>query len=90
MKPLQVNDVRLQAAFRSLLFATANVETLPVDAAIAERAAELRARYRMKTPDALHAATAIVSGCDAFLTNNGTDFRRVTEFKVLVLGELET
>lgn len=32
---------------------------------------DLRAKYiRLKTPDALHLAAAILSGCDVFLTND--------------------
>jgi len=33
-------------------------------------AAEIRATYRIGAVDALHLATAIVGGCDAFLTND--------------------
>ncbi len=34
------------------------------------RAAELRARHSLKTPDALHLATAQYHGCTAFWTND--------------------
>jgi len=33
-------------------------------------ATDLRARYRLKTPDALHLAAAITAGCDEFWTND--------------------
>lgn len=59
-----------------------------VDAAIAERAAALRARYTLRTPDALQIATALHAGCQGFLTND-TALRRVTDLRVLVLHELE-
>jgi predicted nucleic acid-binding protein len=42
----------------------------------------------MRTPDALHVATAIDAGCDAFLTND-TGIKRVHEIAVLVLDDLE-
>jgi predicted nucleic acid-binding protein len=64
------------------------MQTIPVNETIAARAAYLRAKYRLRTPDALHAATAIVSGCDAFLTNDVT-FRRVNEIPILILDDLE-
>jgi predicted nucleic acid-binding protein len=35
-----------------------------------DRAAEIRAQYGFKTPDAIHLAAAVVSGGDAFLTND--------------------
>lgn len=33
-------------------------------------AAEIRARYGLRTPDALHLAAAQLAGCDAFWTND--------------------
>ena len=62
---------------------------LDTDATIAEVAADLRARYNLRTPDALQAATALHSGCEAFLTNNDKHFRRATDLQVLILNELE-
>ncbi len=47
-----------------------NMEFLPIDKTIAISAARLRARYQLRTPDALHAATAISAGVDGMLTND--------------------
>lgn len=85
--PFETGNVSYQRAYREMLLNTASITTLPVTASIAEKAAELRARHRLRTPDALHIATALVSGCDAFLTND-LKLKRVTEIQVLVLGEL--
>jgi predicted nucleic acid-binding protein len=60
----------------------------PVSLAIADSAARLRARYNLRTPDALHVATAINAGCQAFLTNDNT-LKRVTELSILILDDLE-
>jgi len=49
--------------------------------------AELRARHNLRTPDALQIAAALVTGCQAFLTNDGS-LKRVTDLSVLVLDEL--
>jgi predicted nucleic acid-binding protein len=86
MKPLQANDQQLIDTYNNLL--TQNVRLVPITAAIARLAAELRARYNLRTPDALHIATAIDAGCDAFLTNDFT-LKRVQELTILVLDELE-
>lgn len=86
MKPLQANDQVLIDAYNELL--TQNVRLIPITAAIARSAAELRARYNLRTPDALHIATAIDAGCDAFLTND-LGLKRVNELIILVLDELE-
>ncbi len=89
VRPIRSKDTVQQQKIKDLLLNSQNMISVSVDAAIAEIAADLRARYNMRTPDALHAATAINFGCDAFLTNNAGDFRRITEMNVLVLSELE-
>jgi predicted nucleic acid-binding protein len=55
---------------------------------MAERAAELRARYRIKLPDAIQLAAAISEGWEAFLTNDRR-LAQVVEIRVLVLDDLE-
>jgi predicted nucleic acid-binding protein len=35
-----------------------------------DRATAIRAQYGFKTPDAIHLAAAVPSGCDVFLTND--------------------
>ncbi len=47
-----------------------NLEILPVDVLVASEAARLRATYGLKTPDALHAATALTAQVDLFITND--------------------
>lgn len=44
---------------------------LPLDEEQYIRAAELRARYGLRTPDALHLAAAQMHGCDQLWTNDG-------------------
>jgi predicted nucleic acid-binding protein len=85
--PLRNGDTGLADIYRALLSPPSELEALPVDAAVAETAADLRARYGLKTPDALQVATAITAGCEAFLTGD-KGLRRVTEVRVLVLDDL--
>jgi len=47
-----------------------HLEWIPPDIAIADTAAQLRAQYRLRTPDALQVATAIRSGATAMLSND--------------------
>ena len=51
-------------------FAQPEVVTVPLDARVFNLATELRAQYRLKTPDALHLAAAISSDCDEFWSND--------------------
>lgn len=59
-----------------------------IDEAIADQSAELRARYNLTLTDALQVAVAIAADCQAFLTNDH-GLKRVTELRILVVGELE-
>ena len=85
--PKRAGRADLETAYRDLLLNNDNFTLLPVDVGVAERAADLRARYNLKTPDALQVATALENGCQAFLTNDA-GLRRVAEIRTLVLGEL--
>ncbi len=58
----------------------------PVTRATAERAAQLRARYQLTTPDSLHLATAIECHADFFLTND-VQLKRVKEVSVVCLSD---
>ncbi|MBN8591917.1 MAG: PIN domain-containing protein [Anaerolineae bacterium] len=86
-KPIREGNQQLQMSYRNLLTSTNNIALISINPTIAERAAELRARYNLKTPDALQIAVALYQQCDAFLTND-LGLKRVTEVQVLVLDDL--
>jgi len=88
VQPLLRGNTRLSAEYRDLLLHSENLQTLSIDSVAAESAADLRARYRIRMPDALQIAVALSAGCETFLTND-LALRRVTELRVLVLDELE-
>ncbi len=56
--------------------------------AIANRAAKLRADHNLQMADAMQIATAIDSGCEAFLTND-LQLRRVSGIRILVVSDLQ-
>lgn len=86
--PLKAGRQDLADAYRRLLTRHAHVSLVDIGPAIAERAAVLRARYSLRTPDALQVASAIESGCEAFLTNDD-GLQRVTEISVVLVSSLE-
>lgn len=86
IKPLRDGNVRLEMLFRSIL-ASAELELIPATLETWEDAARIRAETGLATPDALHVATALQSGCELFITND-TDFRRVQGLPVVVLDDL--
>lgn len=85
-RPIQVANAELNLAYRDMLLGTVNVLTLPVTPEIAIRAAELRGIYRLRTPDALQLATALVSQAELFLTND-SKLKRVTDIPVILLSD---
>lgn len=89
MKPIKLDDKALINAYNMLLTDTDLLSLIPVTQEIASQAAYLRAKYNLRTPDALHITTAIKFGCKAFLTND-TGLKRVKELQVILLDELET
>jgi predicted nucleic acid-binding protein len=88
VKPIQAGDSEVETIYRELLLTNERIRLVPVTAAIAETPAQIRARYNLRTPDALHLATAMKTNCDAFLTND-RNFRRTLDMRVLVLDDLE-
>lgn len=56
------------------------------DLKISLKAAQLQASYNLKLPDAVQIATAIITGCDSFLTND-KKLSRVSELQILVVSD---
>src|SRR5438045_3928710 len=67
--PLKSGNTTLEQAFEQALLGTA-IRLLPITQPILREAARLRATTRLRTPDALHAATARQVGCVLFVTND--------------------
>ncbi len=88
IKPLQANDTYIVQRYRDLFYKTKGISLLPITTQVAEHAATIRAKYNLRTPDALHVAAALDIGCGAFLTND-MGIKRVEEITILVLDELE-
>lgn len=86
--PFRLGQVKAQQDFLDLIVWGVGVTFVPSDSAIARKAAEVRVRYNLTLADAFQVATALVAGCDAFLTNDAT-LKRVEELRMLVLVELE-
>lgn len=83
VKPLRSGDVPLVQAYEQAL---AGQLWLSIDDAVFARALGLRAEYGLKTPDALHLATALHHGCTEFWTN---DNRLTTAAGALTVNVLD-
>ncbi len=85
--PLRLGRSDLSQQYLDLLLNSLNLEVLPIDVHVAQVAAALRARSRVRLPDALQLAVAIASGCDAFLTNDAA-LKQVTDIRVITVADL--
>jgi predicted nucleic acid-binding protein len=77
VKPLQERDDQTLEAVELLFQSTPGVALIPVDRLIARQAASIRAATGLGVTDAVVAATAVVSNCDAIV---GNDFRFARRF----------
>lgn len=69
-RPVREGRSRLVAGYLELLQQTPRITLAPVDRQVILRAVHLRADFGLRAMDALHVATAVVHGCDTFLTND--------------------
>ena len=65
--PLREGDQRLLNRYDAF-FSTLHAYASPMSSGVFDLATQIRAEHRLKTPDALHLASALHSGCDEFWT----------------------
>lgn len=85
--PYRKQELSCISSFQRLV-ETLDIEITEIDQEIAKKAARIRAEYKnFKAMDALQLATAVVSGCDLFLTND-KQLKQYTEIKCITVDEL--
>jgi predicted nucleic acid-binding protein len=83
VRPLREDNQTLLSTYEGF-FARDNVILLDISSDVVDRATELRVRYRFRTPDAIHLATAILIDADVFLSGDA-DLARCTDIRVVTL-----
>lgn len=68
--PYRSGDLALAERYEALLSRGRGLSLVEMDRPILKAAAQLRARYRLKTPDSLQIAAALASRCTSFVTND--------------------
>ena len=86
--PYRLGLADVAQSFTDVIVNGENTLFAPVEQETAERTAELRARYNLGLADAFQVATALITGCDAFLTNDDS-LKRITEIRILVVDDFE-
>ncbi|MGI8501698.1 MAG: type II toxin-antitoxin system VapC family toxin [Hassallia sp.] len=84
--PLRNSNSILINAYEQLLISS-EMRLIPISQLILRQAANIRATTNLKTPDAIHAATALSVSCNQFITND-KGFRNVSSLPVVLLSEI--
>lgn len=82
--PYRSGDLAISERYEALLTRGRGLSLIEVDRPILRAAAQVRAIYRIRTPDALQIAAALASRCTAFVTND----RRLPQIKGLRIVQL--
>ena len=85
VKPIREGRVDLVDMYRTIL--SGKLEMVPLDEIVSIKAAELRAKYGLRTPDAIQLASVIYKKGDVFVTND-RGLKRIKEIKVLALEDI--
>ncbi len=85
VKPIKEERFDLVEQYKTILMT--QLEMVPLDESVSLRAAELRAKYGIKTPDAIQLASVIFKNGDVFITNDER-LDAVEEIKVLILRDI--
>ena len=86
VQPIRQNEHLLVEQYQNILCNSPTIDILEINVEISKRSAWFRARYGLKTPDAIQLATALYASADYFLTND-LRLKVVKEIEVLVLDE---
>jgi predicted nucleic acid-binding protein len=70
VRPFSENQIDRISTLERFLFSLPNTDLVPPDYSISKEAARLRAKYRMRTPDAIILATSLREKAGTFVTND--------------------
>lgn len=87
VQPYRDQKEELAQKIFALVSSYPGIEWVPVTMNVADRAAELRGRYRLSTPDAIQLATAIGHRATRFYGNDRS-LLRVKEIECVIVDEL--
>ncbi|WP_161889620.1 type II toxin-antitoxin system VapC family toxin [Pontibacter russatus] len=87
VQPMKLNRQDLVEQYKRILSSASGIEILEITSAVACRAAELRAKYKLKTPDSIQVGTALEYEAKYFLTND-VRLSIIKEIKTITPQEL--
>ena len=82
--PIKTNNIVLENSYKYLLRSTLSEPLIAIDEQTSIKAAYYRAKYNLKTPDALQIAAAVTHACNIFFTND-KKLKKIPDIKVITL-----
>jgi len=87
VKPKRDRNKRAVEEYKFALQTFPNLKITPIDIHAAEKAAELRAKHRIRPPNALQIGASLLEGAQAFVTND-EKLKQVKEIETLVMKDI--
>lgn len=84
VKPLREKNHELLKIYDQF-FAARNLELLPLNRDVIEYATYLRAKYNIRTPDALQAASSLTFSEDSFFITSDKTFKKIENLNVIII-----
>jgi predicted nucleic acid-binding protein len=84
--PYRAGDLALAERYEAVLSRSKNLSLVPLDQPLLRAAAQVRARFRVRTPDALQLAAALVARCSVYITND-RDLPAIPGLRILELRD---
>lgn len=88
IKPLEEENLELADEYKNCINSFPHLNIVDLNQHIATLAANLKAKYKLKLPDAFQIGSAIASGATVFLTND-IRLKKIKEIKVMTLGQVK-
>jgi predicted nucleic acid-binding protein len=85
--PMRENEHKLVEEYKNILCNSPSIDIIDLTIDISFQAATLRAKYGLKTPDAIQIATALNASAAYFLTND-IRLKAISEIEILILDEI--
>jgi predicted nucleic acid-binding protein len=86
VQPIRRNNNSLAERYREILLYSEGLTTFEILHDVSEMSSKLRAKYSIKTPDAIQIAVGLLYGADKFITNDQA-LKKVSDIDVLVLDD---
>jgi len=86
VKPKLEGNQNLARTYDFLLRTFPNLVLRDLDDYVVDSASTLRAKYKIRTPDAIQVASALVGGASLFITND-SDLKKVSEVEIVIMRE---